>query len=66
MAIEGGLGDAGLGDHAVDAGGAHAVAIEQVVRGEQDALARGGISDGRHGAGDGSHGRIVDNSVYRR
>jgi hypothetical protein len=65
MPVEGRLGDAGLGNHAVDAGGAHAVAIEQVVSGEQDAPARGGIAGDRYGLVCGIHGRIVDKSVYR-
>jgi len=50
--VEGDLGDARRGDDAVDAGGADAVGVEEVVRGAQDALARRQFGDGRdvHGA----------------
>jgi hypothetical protein len=47
--VEGDLGDARGGNDAVDAGGADAVGIEEVVRREQDALARGQCGD-VHGA----------------
>jgi hypothetical protein len=38
--VERELGHARVGDHAVDAGGAYALLVEEVVGGEQDAVAR--------------------------
>jgi hypothetical protein len=40
MPIEGDLGDTGFGNHAIYAGGTNALPIEEIMRGQQNALAR--------------------------
>src|SRR6516162_9397660 len=64
VTIEGHLGDLRPLDDAVDTRGADAIAIEQLVRGREDALARGQrLQVGARGCGE-VHRHIVDRSVY--
>ncbi len=47
MLVEGGLGDPGGGDDLIDADGGKAVAVEQIHRGGDEALAAGGRGIGQ-------------------